>query len=145
MSKEENLLKYAQLLDKAVVALENSLQRCSTLPINYELSLGDFEKYDALTTRFSRAIEVCLKYFKTFEIVYYGESSENIRTLLSKMEKNNLITSTDIFLETRLLRNKVTHDDIANTLIELNNNVISIYIPELIKTNNIIKNHSNIK
>lgn len=134
MSQEENLKKYAKLLERAMSAVENSINRCTLLSNDSILTLDEFEKYDALTARFSRATEVCLKYFKAYEIVFFAESSENLRTLIGRMEKNQLVSNTKIWLDMRLVRNKVAHDYITDSLVELYNIIISDYAPELRKT-----------
>lgn len=68
------------------------------------------EPYDALADRFVRAVECALRYFRSREMVEFAEQSDTTRTNLGRMEKIGLITSTELWLAMRNIRNRMVHD-----------------------------------
>ena len=51
----------------------------------------DLEPYDALADRFVRAVECCLRYFRSYELLEFAEQSDSTRSLLNRMEKPDLV------------------------------------------------------
>ena len=68
------------------------------------------EPYDAMSGRFIRAVEVSLKFFRTYERYLFAESSDTIRDLLNRMATVDLITSTQLWVAMRDVRNRIVHD-----------------------------------
>ena len=68
------------------------------------------EPYDAMSDRFIRAVEVSLKFFRTHERYLFAESSDTIRDLLNRMATGDLITSTQLWVAMRDVRNRIVHD-----------------------------------
>lgn len=68
------------------------------------------EPYDALCDRFIRVVEISLKFFRSYEKLVEGANSETIRDLLHKMVKFGFISSTELWLNMRDVRNRVVHD-----------------------------------
>ena len=64
------------------------------------------EPYDAMSDRFIRAVEVSLKLFRTYERYLFIESSDAIRDLLNRMATVDLITSTQLWVAMRDVRNR---------------------------------------
>ena len=51
------------------------------------------EPYDAMADRYLRAVEASIRYFRAYERYQFGETSDTLRDLLSRMEKLGLIPS----------------------------------------------------
>lgn len=104
--EEANRQKLVHALD----ALEASLK---TLPIfdpikkyNYQ----EMEGFDALTSRFIRAYESSIDFFRSYNLNNALQQAETLRDLLHFMEKAGYIIDIDRWFDMRLIRNKVTHD-----------------------------------
>jgi len=113
----EVLLKQAKTkLISAVSLVEASLNGLDNYNSEQKYSPKELEPYDALSDRFIRAVETCIKFFKSYEYYLYTISSDTYRDLLLKMEKVNLISSTAIWVDMRDIRNRVVHDYLPNQI-----------------------------
>lgn len=63
--------------------------------------------YDALADRFIRAVECGLRYFRSQELAEFAEQSDTKRTLLNRMEKLGLVSSANLWLAMRNVRNRI--------------------------------------
>jgi hypothetical protein len=68
------------------------------------------EPYDALADRFVRAVECGLRYFRSREMQEFAEQSDTTRTNLGRMEKLGLVSSAELWLAMRNVRNRIVHD-----------------------------------
>lgn len=89
------------------------------------------EPYDALCDRYIRAVEICIKFFRTYERYLYAEISETLRDLLNRMEKLSVVESTLRWIEMRDLRNRIVHDYLPERLHEIYSLILNEYGPEL--------------
>lgn len=106
---------------EVISLVESSLSDISPFDFNKKYTPKELEPYDALSDRFVRAVEICLKFFRGYEKYLYGENSETIRDILNRMEKSGIIESTYLWMEMRDMRNRIVHD----------------YLPEQIKKSTI--------
>jgi uncharacterized protein with HEPN domain len=113
----EILLKQAiqKALD-AIGLLEASLKEIKPFDPTKIYSPKEREPYDAMCDRFIRVVEICIKYFKTYEKSQYAENSDTLRDLLNRMEKARLISSTRRWMEMRDIRNRIVHDYLPQEL-----------------------------
>ncbi len=77
------------------------------------------EYYDALCDRFLRAVEASLKFFRSYELMLFGENSESLRDLLNRMHKAGLISGAMQWFDMRELRNRIAHDYLPEQLQDL--------------------------
>jgi len=63
-----------------------------------------------------RCVEVAIKFFRTYEYYLQAEQSQSFRDGLHAMEKLGLISTVDIWLDMRNMRNKIVHDYIADEI-----------------------------
>jgi hypothetical protein len=110
--REQKLLTQlaAQKLSSAIGLVEASLEGYVPYDPHALYTPKELEPYDALSDRFIRAVETALKFFRTYELYLYAINSDTIRDLLNRMEKLELISSTDLWMEMRDVRNRVVHD-----------------------------------
>ena len=103
----------------AIALVAASLDTVSPFDPTRPYSPKEREPYDALCDRFLRAVEVCLKYFRTYERFTEAEVSETIRDLLLRMEKQGMVSSMKLWIDMRDVRNRIFHDYLPEQLSEL--------------------------
>lgn len=118
MQKELICQAYEDLED-SMKLLEYSLSKYK--PFNPEVvyTYEDLEYYDSLSFRYEKAVESIFSYFKTLELYLFGETSETLRKRLQKMEKVGLIENLELYMEIKVLRNKVVHAYLPEKLQEI--------------------------
>lgn len=132
----EVLISKSVIVEKSINAVNQILVKCEPIDSSIDYSNDEINNYEILVNRFSRAVETLLNFFRTVELKEFGEKSDTIRELLSKMEKIGIINSSNLWLEMRLSRNKISHIYIEDGLLELSNEVIITFADELNYTNN---------
>lgn len=95
---------------KAIGLVKASLDTVKPYNEKKEYSPKELEPYDALCDRFVRAIESSVKFFRTYELFLHGENSDNLRDLLHRMEKCDLVTEVPKWISMRNIRNRIVHD-----------------------------------
>lgn len=80
---------------KSVSIVKSSLENLAPYDPTKDYTDKELESYDALTSRFERAYEISIKFFRIYEKYQFAESSDTIRDLLNRMEKLRLITSAE--------------------------------------------------
>ena len=93
-----------------IMLVEASLSRITPYDVNQNYTPEEMEPYDAMSDRFIRAVEVSLKFFRTYEHYLFVENSDTIRDLLNRMATVDLITSTQLWVAMRDVRNRIVHD-----------------------------------
>ena len=93
-----------------IMLVEASLSRITPYDVNQNYTPEEMEPYDAMSDRFIRAVEVSLKFFRTYERYLFAESSDTIRDLLNRMATVDLITSTQLWVAMRDVRNRIVQD-----------------------------------
>ena len=96
----------------------------------------ELEPYDALSDRFVRATEASLKFFRSYERVMFAENSDTLRDLLSRMHKLSLISSVQLWIAMRDIRNRIVHDYLPEKLKEMNDMVMGEMSTELSSAKN---------
>lgn len=98
-----------KMLD-AVSLVSASLDKLDEYRIDRRYTPDEREPYDALCDRFIRAVEISLKFFRSYERLQYAENSETLRDLMNRMEKLDLISGVEIWFIMREVRNRIVHD-----------------------------------
>lgn len=127
------LKQFGKKVIDAVFLVEASLGRVGNFDPNKDHTPEEREPYDALCDRFIRAVEVSIKFLKTYEINMYGEKSETLRDLMSRMEKTEMISSLDIWFRMRDVRNRIVHDYLPEEIQALYNDIKNPFAQELIR------------
>ena len=94
----------------AIARVEASVNRVKPYQTDKQYTPQELEPYDALSDRFVRAVETSIKFFRSYEILMFAETSETLRDQLNRMEKLNLITETSTWMAMRDVRNRIVHD-----------------------------------
>ncbi len=123
----------------AILLVEASLNRVSPFDLDKTYSPLEAEPYDALCDRFIRAIETSIKYFRSYEKLMFAENSETLRDLLNRMEKLNLISSLDIWMKMRDVRNRIVHDYLPEKIKDMYDSIMNEFGKELLNLYKFIK------
>ena len=91
------------------------------------------EPYDALSDRFVRAVECALRYFRSRELAEFAEQSDTTRTLLNRMEKLGLVSSANLWLAMRNVRNRIVHDYLPEQVAQMFDEISGGYGDELMR------------
>ena len=121
-------------LVSAVNLVEASLKDLDHFDVNRKYSPKELEPYDALSGRFIRAVEACIKFFKTYDYYLNTVSSETYRDLLLNMEKLGIISSLGLWIDMRDIRNRVVHDYLPHQIKEIYDLIMGEFKDELLLT-----------
>jgi len=132
--KKKNLAKdLYQKVNKTIKLVNSSLNKLEPFQSDYEYSSDESIPYDALSGRFTRSVEMCVKFFRTYERIIFGESSDTYRQLLNNMEKINLISSVDLWIDMRDVRNRIVYDYLPDVIKQIFDDIMGDYSSELNK------------
>ena len=123
----------------AILLVEASLKRVSPFDLDKTYSPLEAEPYDALCDRFIRAIETSIKYFRSYEKLMFAENSETLRDLLNRMEKLNLISSLDLWMKMRDVRNRIVQDYLPEKIKDMYDSIMNEFGEELLNLYKLIK------
>jgi len=141
MSKDLEILaqRARQKALAAISLVDASLAKYHPYNTTKKYTPDELEPYDALANRYIRAVEICIKLFRTEERLQFGEASETYRDLLNRMEKLNAISSTGQWIEMRDLRNRIVHDYLPEQIEQLFDLITQHHAPELLAVSQWIK------
>lgn len=128
---EKLLISSKEKVKSSMRLVNSSLEGLEPFDETKEYSDKELEPYDALSGRFIRAVETILKFCRTYEIYQFAEQSDTIRDMLNKMEKLAIISSTEIWMEMRDLRNRIVHDYLPSEFKKLYDLIMNEYNREL--------------
>ena len=114
-----------------IMLVEASLSRITPYDVNQNYTPEEMEPYDAMSGRFIRAIEVSLKFFRTYERYLFVESSDTIRDLLNRMATVDLITSTQLWVAMRDVQNRIVQDYLPKDIKQIYNAIQNQFGNEL--------------
>ncbi|MCK5374211.1 MAG: nucleotidyltransferase substrate binding protein [Alphaproteobacteria bacterium] len=105
--------------DKTYQLLTASVKKTTEYDVNKNYSPDEVEPYDAFSDRFMRTVETAIKFFRNYEYYLQAEQSQTLRDGLHQMEKLDLISNIDIWLEMRDIRNRIVHDYVPEKIAEM--------------------------
>jgi len=120
-----------ELLNKSVLTLQLSVEKCSQIGQKEEYTFEELESFDSLTSKFGRTADIFTQKVLRTSWILLHEPFVPFIDLLNKAEKMNLIQSADQLLEIRDLRNQIAHEYIPEAITELIPEVIN-HCPNLI-------------
>lgn len=119
--------------DKARAALRLVMASLDTYaPFNpaAELSPKELEPYDALADRFIRTIESALRLFRSVELYEFGIPADSTRELLDRMEKLGWVSSAELWMAMRSIRNKIVHDYLPEQVAQMFQQIAGLFADE---------------
>jgi hypothetical protein len=140
----QNLFTNIKLLDKVVLVLEISYKKCINIGIKDAYSEEELEKYELLTSRFSRVSDILTqKVFRTI-LKLLQEDAFTIIDIANFMEKIGLIDNANNLISLRSLRNSIAHEYKEEDILILFSEVVTS-IPTLFDIINSTKKYINEK
>lgn len=128
--------EYLTILDKSLVALEYSYDKCNAIGEKGEYDLEQQESFEALTSRFARTTDILTqKVFKSLFILLQ-EDMKTIIDMANFLEKLGIVDNADNLLNIREIRNQIAHEYVEPDVKSLFIDVLH-YVPQL---KNIINN-----
>jgi len=124
MSQDPLLVSSQQKLLAALRLLFASIQDFQEFDPKRDYTPKEREPFDALSDRYLRAFESCLKFFKTWERVNEASVSDTFRDLLLRMEKQGFISKAQTWVELRDLRNRIAHEYLPEELARIYREIV---------------------
>lgn len=129
--REEQLKLAAEKYRNVYRLLQASVNKTADFDSGKNYSADELEPYDALSDRFIRTVEVAIKFFRTYEYYQRAEQSQTLRDGLHQMEKLGVISSLDIWLDMRDIRNRIVHDYVPEKISRMYALIRSEFFEEL--------------
>jgi nucleotidyltransferase substrate binding protein (TIGR01987 family) len=116
---------------KAIRLYLHSARKVAPFDLGREYGADDLEPYDALVSRFERAVEASLKFFRTVERFETAESASTVRDCLGLACKRGLLEDVDAWMQMREVRNRIAHDYVPEKIKSIYDLLITTYRPLL--------------
>lgn len=133
MSDAATLLRQsAEKLQRSISLVQASLRRVQPYDEKREYTADELEPYDALVSRFERAVEIAMSKFYRAGELFEGESlSETIRDRLNRMEKLSFVSDVELWMRMRDVRNRISHDYVPGQVRQIYDDIREAFAPEL--------------
>lgn len=133
--KQADFLLYLQetlaQLEDALHWLHRSYRQCGRIGLKAEYSEAEFDKFEALTSRFARVSDILIqKVYRSIDAVEF-ESGGTMIDVVNRAEKRGLVDSVDDVRLIRDLRNSIAHEYLKESLVEIFQDTLRL-TPELI-------------
>lgn len=118
----------------SIQLVEASMHDLKPFDDKIKYSPKELEPYDALADRFIRAVENCIKFFRTYDYYLNVVKTESYRNLLLDIEKLKIITSVDLWIDMRDIRNRIVHEYLPDQVKNIFDQVMNKFKNELFIT-----------
>lgn len=108
----------------AIQSFEDILAKVKVYEEGTIYSETEIIEYDALTSRYQRALETLFYFFKTFDFYNFQLEGKTARDILHSMEKFDLVIDANDWIDMRIERNKIAHIYLQNELGKICNKII---------------------
>lgn len=130
---QAEITRQARQKMKDVQALvQASLNKLKPYDDKHAYRADESEPYDALSDRFIRAVEVSIKFFRSYERLQFAENSDALRDLLNRMEKLEMVSSVEVWFRMRDVRNRIVHDYLPHEIKVMYDDIMGLFGQELI-------------
>lgn len=120
------LVKELKLLDDARVVLLYSFNKCSAIGIKETYEPEELESFESFSGRFARLSDVLIqKIFRLLDELDL-DTQGTIRDRINRAEKKELIVSSDVFVEIRMIRNDIAHEYLPEAIHDIFVKVLSL-------------------
>ena len=118
--QRQKLLKNElKVLVDAREVLQYSFNKCSSIGIKESYEPEELESFESFTGRFARLSDILIQ--KIFRLVdeLDLDTQGTIRDRINRAEKKELIVSSDVFVEIRMIRNDIAHEYLPEAIHEI--------------------------
>ena len=121
-----------QLLKDAREVLLYSYNKCNAIGIKETYEPEELESFESFTGRFARLSDILIQ--KIFRLVdeLDLDTQGTIRDRINRAEKKELIVSSDVFIEIRIIRNDIAHEYLPEAIHDLFERVL-LLTPQLLE------------
>ncbi len=133
MNEQMRLLLAQELkvLADAREVLVYSFNKCSAIGIKETYEPEQLESFESFTGRFARLSDILIqKIFRLVDVLDL-ETHGTIRDRINRAEKKELIASSDVFVEIRMVRNDIAHEYLPEAIRDIFGKVLSL-TPQLL-------------
>ncbi|MBK5274144.1 MAG: hypothetical protein JJE30_03730 [Desulfuromonadales bacterium] len=125
------LVKELKVLCDVRDVLEYSFNKCSAIGIKDSYEPEELESFESFNGRFARLSDILIQ--KIFRVVdeLDLDSQGTIRDRINRAEKKELIASSDVFVEIRMIRNDIAHEYLPEAIRDIFGKVL-LLTPHLI-------------
>ena len=108
-----------KLLSDATEVLVYSLDKCSKIGIKPQYEPEELESFESFTGRFARLSDILIqKIFRLIDEIDL-DTQGTIRDRINRAEKKELISSADLFVEIRMVRNDIAREYLPEAIKEI--------------------------
>lgn len=120
------LQRELQILDDARKTVQYSFTKCTEIGIKASYSPEELESFESFTGRFARLSDILIQ--KLFRLIdeLDLETGGTVRDRINRAEKKDLIVSSDVFVEIRMVRNDIAHEYLPEAIHELFGRVLAL-------------------
>lgn len=120
------LVQELKLLNDAKEVLLYSYNKCRAIGIKESYEPEELESFESFTGRFARLSDILIQ--KIFRLVdeLDLDSQGTIRDRINRAEKKELIESSDVFIEIRMVRNEIAHEYLPEAIYDIFGKVLSL-------------------
>lgn len=120
------LVRELQILEDASEVLAYSFNKCAAIGIKETYEPEELESFESFTGRFARLSDILIqKLFRLIDEIEL-ESHGTIRDRINRAEKRELISSSTVFVEIRMIRNDIAHEYLPEAIHEIFGKVLSL-------------------
>jgi uncharacterized protein YutE (UPF0331/DUF86 family) len=147
LSKKRKLLavqldEYFAALEKSLIALEYSYDKCNAIGEKGDYDLEQQESFEALTSRFARTSDILIqKVFKSIFILLQ-EDMKTFIDMANFLERLEIVDKADDLLNIREIRNQIAHEYVEPDVKSLFRDVLH-FVPQLKNIINNVKAYYN--
>lgn len=121
-----------KVLNDAKEVLVYSFNKCSAIGIKESYLPEELESFESFTGRFARISDILIQ--KIFRLVdeLDLDSQGTIRDRINRAEKKELIESSEVFIEIRIVRNDIAHEYLPEAIHDIFGKVL-LLTPHLLE------------
>jgi hypothetical protein len=108
-----------KILSDATDVLVYSFNKCSKIGIKSVYEPEELESFESFTGRFARLSDIVIQKVLRLVDEIDLESQGTIRDRINRAEKKELIKSSDVFIEIRMVRNDIAHEYLPEAIQEI--------------------------
>lgn len=103
-----------------------SFNKCTAIAIKETYEPEELESFESFTGRFARLSDILIQ--KIFRLVdeLDLDSQGTIRDRINRAEKKELIDSSDVFVEIRMVRNDIAHEYLPEAIHDMFGKVLNL-------------------
>ena len=123
---QQLLVQELKVLNDARDVLLYSFNKCTAIGVKEAYEPEELESFESFTGRFARLSDILIQ--KIFRLVdeLDLDSQGTVRDRINRAEKKELIDSSDVFVEVRMVRNDIAHECLPEAIHDMFGKVLTL-------------------